>query len=330
MINSVMPKSPLRKSISGEVDCEVILLGDKEYLFTTDDFSSEDLLQEDDPYVLGWNIACGAISDVIAAGGKPLLYSHSMVIPPDWDEQYIREFSTGISTVLQRYSVSFIGGDLGISDNWRYTASVIGVPTGRTVNRKGCQSGDAIFITGKIGAGNLNAVVNLLTDNPDIDRLRRGLKHQFNTHERLPAIISRYASCAIDTSDGVFAALQAIANLNNTGFKVSNLPFDGNVILAADILQVPSLLFFLGGCGEYEILFTISRQNITPLKDELNSLKIDVHELGEITADPNLRTAECNARLYDLHAYDLNARDFTDVKDYVKSMTEWVLSRRKS
>ncbi len=46
LINSVMPKSPLRKSKSGEVDSEVIQLGDKDYLFTTDEFSKEDLLQE--------------------------------------------------------------------------------------------------------------------------------------------------------------------------------------------------------------------------------------------------------------------------------------------
>jgi len=330
LINSVMPKSPLRKSISGEVDSEVILLGDKEYLFTTDDFSKEDLLQENDPYVLGWNIACGAISDIIAAGGKPLTYSHSMVVPHDWNEKYIKQFSKGISDVLQKYSISFIGGDIGIADNWRYTASVIGVPVGRLVNRRGCKAGDAIVITGKIGAGNFDAVLNLYKGNESIEKLLKGAKNKFHSHEKLPELISKYASCAIDTSDGVFAALQTISNLNKTGFKICNLPFVAEGVLAAKILQVPVLLFFLGECGEYEILFTVSWQNKESLKTEIKKLEIEAYELGEIVESTKQKTVEYKNSHFNFDDYNIKARDFKDVKDYLMKMTEWIVKREKS
>ena len=224
LINGEMPLSPLRKSKSGEVDSEVILLGDKEFLFSMDDCSNEDLLPEKDPFMLGWCIACGAISDIIGAGGKPLLYAHSMVIPRDWDEEYLRSFSKGIAAVLAEYSISFCGGDLGIADKWRYTASMIGIPTGRIVNRIGCKNGDAIFITGRIGAGNLAAITTLFADNESIMELLKGNKIGFPTHTRLSGLLSKYATCAIDTSDGVFSALQTISTLNNTGFKLNSLP----------------------------------------------------------------------------------------------------------
>lgn len=324
LINNVMPESPLRKSISGEVDSEVIRLGEKEYLFTTDDFSKEDLFRENDPFVLGWNIACGAISDIIACGGTPLVYSHSMVVSKDWDEKYIKQFSKGISAVLLKYSTSFIGGDLGIAEEWRYTASVIGEPIGRLVNRKGCRAGDSIFITGKIGAGNFDAALNLYSKNNKIEKLLKGVKNKFNIQENLSEIISKYASSAIDTSDGVFAALQTLSQLNNTGFKIDNLPFISKGILASKILNLPVLLLFLGECGEYEILFTVNEQNKQDMSDEMKKQNSKIYEIGKITANADDKTVLLTDNFLNLTEYNLRARDFENVKDYLKQMIEWI------
>ena len=324
LISSVMPKSPLRKSVSGEVDSELILLGDKEYLFTTDDFSEEDLLPQRDPFGLGWNLACGAISDIIAAGGKPLVYAHSMVIPDYWEEQYIRELSKGVSKVLQKYSVSFIGGDLGVGDHWRYTTSVIGIKQGKPLNRRGCHAGDAIFITGKIGAGNLEAALKLYSGTGDSDHLLQGAPTRFKTHEKLPQIISEYASSAIDTSDGVFAALRTLSELNGTGYKLSNLPFDSKGLRLAKLLHLPDLILFLGECGEYEILFTVPQQDKESLLADLTRHKIKAYELGEITADTKHRTVLCKGIHYDLAEYQIRARDYKRVEDYLQALTDWL------
>jgi len=327
LINGVMPRSPLRKSMPGEADAEVILLGDKEYLFTTDDFSAEDLLLEDDPSGLGWNLACGAISDIVAAGGRPLVYAHSMVIPKNWDEPYIRKFSQGVSRVLKTYSCSFIGGDLGFGDTWRYTASVLGEPVGRSVNRKGCQAGDAIFITGKIGAGNLDAVLSLFPGSEGTAQLLQRAKNRFRSLEKLPEIVSTYASCAIDTSDGVFAAVQTLANLNGTGFHINQLPFLAKGVRVAKLLQLPSILLFLGECGEYEILFTVNQRKTAVLKACLKDCQITAYELGELTDNPRQRTVTYRNSQLDCVDYNLRARDFPSVTVYLQAMTDWLATR---
>jgi thiamine-monophosphate kinase len=323
LINGVMPISPLRKSISGEADAEVITLGDKTYLFTTDEFSKEDLFRENDPYVLGWNIACGAISDVVAAGGKPLVYSHGMVVAKDWDENYIELFSKGVSAVLEKYQISFIGGDFGIAEDWRYTASVIGEPVGRLVNRKGCTPGDSIFITGKIGGGNFDAALNLYTQNEAVKTLTIGAKHKFRTHEKLPNILSEFATSTIDTSDGVFAALQTISELNNTGFEINHLPFLSKGVLASNILKLPKLLLFLGECGEYEILFTICKQNKESAIEKFKEQRLQFYEIGKITDCCTNKTVLLKNKLHKFAEYNLRARDFDDVKDYLKAMIMW-------
>lgn len=324
LINGVMPKSPLRKSRSGEVDAEVILLGDKKYLFSTDDFSAEDLFIESDPFWLGWNIACGALSDIVAAGGKPLVYAHSMVLPRIWGEEHIRQFSSGVSAVLKAYSVSFIGGDLGRSDKWRYTASVIGTPFGRIVNRKGCKAGDTILLTGKAGAGNLAAISRIFWDNELIRGLTDGETVRFPTHEKLAPLIAKYASSAIDTSDGVFTALQTIAKLNKAGFQLCEPPYYPQALKAARFLRLPLLLLLLGECGEYEILFTVSKKHKEALQAELKDLEIEACELGEITSKPEQQSVVSENITYNLADYTIRARDFDNVRDYLQAMITWV------
>ncbi len=327
LINHEMPQSPLRKSISGEVDSEVILLGDKEYLFTTDDFSREDLLREHDPYILGWNIACGMISDVIASGGKPLTYSHSMVIPGYWDDIFIKRFSQGISKVLKRYAISFIGGDLSLSDHWRYTASLIGKPGVRIINRHGCQAGDSIFLTGKIGAGNLDAVFNLYSYIDQVKLIADQTTNKFTVHDKLPDLIAKYASSAIDTSDGVLSALLSITELNNTGFKINNLHFHSKGRLLSKTLNLPQLLLFAGECGEYEILFTVNKSLKNSLSNELTRQKIKAYEIGLMTDDSTQKLVSYHKKEYNFAKYNIKARDFKQVHEYLKSMIEWIISQ---
>jgi len=322
LINGVMPPSPLRKSLPGEVDAELVRLGDRDFLFTTDDFSAEDMLRENQPFELGWNLACGAISDIIAAGGKALVYAHAMVIPPAWDEPFLREFSRGISEVLGQYSVSFIGGDLGRGESWRYTASVLGIPVAKVLTRRGCRAGDAIMITGRIGAGNLMAAMSLF---PDIQAASlKDAALRFRVHPKLAEVISPCASSAIDTSDGVFAALQTLCDLNGTGFSLGRLPFHAQGQLASRLLGLPDLLLFLGECGEYEILFTVSQQQKEQLQAELSKQDIEIHEIGEITANPGQKTVLHEDIHYDLAGYRIKARDFEGVSAYLKAMIAWL------
>ena len=66
-----------------------------------------------------------------------------------------------------------------------------------------------------------------------------------------------FASCCIDTSDGVCAALNALADLNACGYAVANLPYLAAGLGFCRRASLPGTLLFLGECGEYELLFTV-------------------------------------------------------------------------
>ena len=109
----------------------------------------------DDGYRLGWNIAAGAISDIFACGGSPLYYAHALTVSPEWDLGFLERLSDGVRDVLAAADARFIGGDCGRSRTWRCTVSVLGESLGQTVRRRGARCGDRVYLTGRVGAGNL-------------------------------------------------------------------------------------------------------------------------------------------------------------------------------
>jgi thiamine-monophosphate kinase len=163
LINHTIPSGRLRTSRCYTSDAEILSLGNDQLLFNMDDFSSEDLLREHDPYLLGWNVAVGGISDILASGGYPLFYGHSMVIGDTWETAYIEKFCMGVRDVLQKSGAEFMGGDLSKADKWRYTTAVIGKPYHQPVKRTGAAVGDILFISGEIGLGNFEALLTLLS-----------------------------------------------------------------------------------------------------------------------------------------------------------------------
>ncbi|MBN2440387.1 MAG: hypothetical protein JXJ04_03550 [Spirochaetales bacterium] len=187
-------------------------------LFSMDEFSKEDNFRESDPGVLGANLATGSISDILASGGIPLFYAHAMVIGDTWDDQFIKEFSQGIAEVLAKAKTTFLGGDLGKSKTWHYTASVIGKAPLKPVRRTGARAGENIYITGRIGGGNLEAALTLYvkkySGNKMMSNIMTSIPIKFVLRLKESRLIQKYASCSIDTSDGVFNALNEIAEKN--------------------------------------------------------------------------------------------------------------------
>lgn len=85
-IAKLLPRSANQINRLYESDAEIVKFAGEYLFFNIDDFSSEDYFFEDNPFNLGWNVAVAAISDVLASGGVPLYYAHSMVLSSAWDE----------------------------------------------------------------------------------------------------------------------------------------------------------------------------------------------------------------------------------------------------
>lgn len=326
VINKPMPRSASQLNKLFEADSEIVQFHGKSLLYTIDEFSEEDLLRDDDPYVLGWNMATGSISDILASGGKPKYYAHSLVIQNSWSKDYVSKLSQGIAEVLKEVGVTFIGGDFGISKTWRYTGSVIGDLEGPPMLRSGANVGDGIFVTGPIGRGNVEAALVLYAGNPLVKPITGRWKNAFRLRSKEAEVIKRYSRCCIDTSDGVFNALSAISEMSKTGFVVGDLPCVKSGLLLAKTLNIPKEVLFLGECGEYELLFTISKEAEEGFLNEAQEKKLKFYKLGEVKEQGN-KLLWKGDREIDFATYNLCARNYASPKDYLRDVVHFIDGR---
>jgi thiamine-monophosphate kinase len=319
LIDQIMPKSKAQLNRLHESDTEIVKFGQKDLLVTMDEFSQEDMLREHDPYNLGWNLAVGAISDILASGGRPLYYAHSMTINNNWTEEYVKDFSRGVAAVLKKADTSFIGGDFGQSEIWRYTAMCLGEPIHKPVLRSQAQEGDLLYLTGEVGAGNLEAVLKLYTNKQVLGAIIKKVKNCFQLRIAESILVSKYATSCIDTSDGCFNALNTLAELSHKGYEVARLPYLKYGLMASELMGLPKTMLFLGECGEYELLCTIRSRDEEKFLAEARQQKLKFHKIGQITS-PGKKILQEDGREMDLTQINLSGRDFSDVKEYISEL----------
>lgn len=318
-----MPKSHKQLNDLFESDAEIISFGDRKLLFNIDEFSQEDFLREHDPYTLGWNMALGAISDILATGGTPLYYLHSMVVSEDWDQKYIEYLSKGISALLRATGTGFIGGDMGKSNQWRYTATVIGEHKGIPLKRRGASTGDVIYITGQIGLGNLEAFLKIYSNKPFIGGITKSLKSVFTPRVEESRLISKYATACTDTSDGVYNGIKSICQMSKTGFMLKNIPYINSGVIAAKLASMPKTLLLLGECGEYELLFTLKEKDEEAFLIEAKEKNLRFYPIGNMCEQATNILFEGKYKTI-LKGMDISARSFSDMKQYINSLVNFL------
>ncbi|MGE4283703.1 MAG: AIR synthase related protein [Clostridia bacterium] len=323
IIQQQMPRSSTQINTVFESDAEIVDFHGKSLVYNIDEFSQEDMLREQDPYILGWNMAVGSISDIFASGGRPVYYAHSLVIQKSWTKEYVEKLARGISDVLRELDISFIGGDFGFSETWRYTGSVIGEMIGAPMLRSRANIGDILYITGDIGLGNVEAALKMYSDHPLIRKITDRLKNRFRLLSKEAHFIKKYSECCIDTSDGVFNALDTLSELSTIGFEVGNLPYEKSGIVLSKLLHIPKEILFLGECGEYELLFTINREAHEEFTQQCKKEGLNFYSIGEIKERGVKSLYEKNRKI-DLSTYHYSARDYEYPKEYLKDIIQFI------
>ncbi len=100
---------------------------------------------------LGWRSVSTAVSDIAAMGGRADYLLVSVAAPPETDLQLLY---SGITLAATCHGASVVGGDLSTATKVAVTVAVVGhVPDGgQPVLRSGAKAGDALVVTGPLGA----------------------------------------------------------------------------------------------------------------------------------------------------------------------------------
>ena len=310
-----------------DCDAQLFKVGSQELLFTVDEYSAEDFFIDDDPFRLGWNLAAATLSDILAAGGIPLFFGHSMTIPATWDQLFLEGFSNGLKEFLSVAKADFIGGDTGFGENWKYTGIALGKPIA-ALNRAGASAGDIIFMTGKVGAGNLEAAVSMYGSQPEFRDAISKLLVTFPFRGREAETIRKYASSCIDSSDGMLKSLLNLAQSSQLGFLVDHLPYLEEGLHACNFLKVNKTLLFIGACGEYELVFSVPENREKELLEVSLSKGLNISRIGKMTGHRQCLFEDEGQRI-DFKGYNLHARNFRDKTEYLNAINDFLAEQMK-
>lgn len=232
-------------------DCAIYRPQPGEDLVFTTDFLIEDVhfrQSTHKPEDCGWKALARGLSDIAAMGATPRFCLISLAVPGD--DKWISRFYDGVFELARPTKTALAGGDLSHSDKIVCDVVVCGsVPQGAALRRDTAKAGDAIYVSGALGASALG--------------LQKGrgpaFRHHLRPEPRLKvgqALREKYkATAAMDLSDGLSMDLRRLAKASGLA---ADLTGDLPMFTGATVEQA------LHGGEDYEILFTLPSEVRVP------------------------------------------------------------------
>lgn len=296
LIDVFFKKSAIRREdviygIGDDAACLQIPPGQQLFV-TTDTLVAEvHFLSIWDPFDIAYKAVMVNVSDIAAMAATPCWASLALTIP-EYNFDWLTRFSEGLHAALGQFGISLIGGDT-TRGPLSITLTMHGMaPAGKGVRRKGAASGDIIWVSGELGAAAL--AVSFL-DRQDIEPADRVILMKKLQHPQarvdLTPILQRFASAAIDISDGLAADLNHICDAGKLGACLSLLDIPVHP-LVTKYQGDKAIAFSLGGGDDYEICFTTPAHFRNELIASLQESGLSCYAIGVIEEAPGLRAID--------------------------------------
>ena len=258
-------------------DTAVIKFNKKDYLLLT-----TDTLVEDDHFNLNWfkpeQIGSKAIesnvSDIAAMGGFPKYALVSLTLSKDANINFFNKLYNGINKAAKKYKISIIGGNLSSGNKISVTITLIGfVEKKNLCLRSNAKVSNLILVTGNLG----NSAVGLeLLKNK---KKGNSINYYLNPKSKLNVgrLLSKHVNAMEDVSDGLASEVINICNESKTGALIykNKIPINKNTIKDSKKIKKDPYDFALYGGEDFELVFTINKNNLKKLKN-LNKIKYSI------------------------------------------------------
>ena len=249
---------------------------------------------------VGYRAMAVNVSDVAAMGGTPALALLSLLLPESTTLADVDALLDGALEMAGGLKVSIAGGNLSRSPGPLVVdVTVVGsVRPRRILTRSGGHAGDALYLTGNIGAA--TAGLGWLRAHADqgmpadgelaecVSRYRRPVPRS-----RIGALLgrNRAASACIDLSDGLADGVRQIAEASGTGATIdaATIPVHPG---AAEWFRSngkdPLDAAMVGG-DDYELLFAVPKKLAGRLRGVVRIAgRLAIARIGELTPEPEI------------------------------------------
>ena len=228
------------------------------------------------------------LSDLAAKGAKPAGFLLTLALPASADDDYVALFAQALGRDADAFGCPLLGGDT-VSTPGPLTISItaIGhVPVGSMVPRGGAGADDRIYVTGTIGDGALGLLVC-----QNDERLRSlSLRQRTFLADRyrnpqprcgIAPVLRRYASAAMDVSDGLAGDLAKMLRLAGLSARIAwnAIPLSG-AAREAVTQELDLREAVLTGGDDYEVLCTVPAAAVADFEQAAGTVGVKVSCLG--------------------------------------------------
>jgi len=248
------------------------------------------------PYAVGYKALARAVSDLAAMGATPRYFLLMLALPARRTGSWLRWFARGMGHAARLFHMRLIGGDVSRDDHVVASVTVIGEALRkRVLTRSGGHAGDAVYVTGRLGAA--QSGLEIVSREGRRAFLRRAGSYWIHRHVfPIPRLAigqmlasRRLASAAMDISDGLSTDLARLCAASRVGAVVhaAALPlagkehsWHGEPSALGD--RDSDLRRALHGGEDYELLFTVPRRLVSRVPSGFRGVPIT--RIGELTA----------------------------------------------
>lgn len=236
------------------------------------------------------------LSDVAAMGAKPTWAVCALQLPGDFSEKDLRALSSGMAALAAAHGVSLIGGNVTKAQQLSVTVTLAGeVPLGRrALTRSGARPGHRVYVSGPLGSA--SAGLEVLSNAKRRPSVRGPVKVDPSwealvlaqrspaPHVRWGLEAARFASAAIDVSDGLVQDLGHVCEASEVGMALETgaLP-----VLEALLLWCASEKHVhrhaLTGGEDYVLAVTVPPSRVHEFEERLSAVGQGAFPIGVVT-----------------------------------------------
>jgi len=223
------------------------------------------------PSQIGWYATAVNLSDIAAAGARPLGFVAALSMPADTDVEFLRGLAQGMDECTREFDIAVLGGDTKEGPTLSIAGTAFGrVAKDRILLRTGARPGDVIVVTGDLGrAGHAARLLDQPTA-PRTDALNQLLRPYPRIAEGQLLSASGAATSCMDLSDGLGASLAQLAAMTRLSYQIEfdALPlYRGLTTLQPAVAKEIALYYG----GDYELIATVRPEGLQALLERASS-----------------------------------------------------------
>lgn len=231
-------------------------------------------------------VAC--ISDLVSKGIKPVSALISLGIPTSLVASDISELIDGFALASKEFGFDIIGGDINESNEIVIDCCMIGFSNHMNIPRRnGAQKGDYVVVSGPFGYSSSGLKILLeKSTSPDNVFQKKAINSVLNPSPqyKFGSIISPYLSSSIDSSDGLALSLYELSTESSVDILIEEsripVPLKLQEFSSINNIELKDLIFY--GGEEYQIIGTISKQNLTKVNEIIKKYDISFYVIGRV------------------------------------------------